>query len=62
MYHNIPEPKCSQCGKQNTENFDQRLKSGIRCLNCGHEKITSDRGFNAPITPVYTLRSQVREF
>lgn len=43
MYHDMPEPECSQCGKSETEQFQRRWHSGIRCVLCGHERVTEDR-------------------
>jgi len=42
MYHIIPNPKCSKCGSDNSETFQQRGKKGRRCLSCGHEVIIED--------------------
>jgi hypothetical protein len=30
-------PKCSQCGSQHSERFEDDFYSGTRCKNCGHE-------------------------
>jgi hypothetical protein len=43
MYHELPEPECSACDAKNSETFNRRDCAGMRCLNCGHEKITEDR-------------------
>lgn len=34
--------ECSKCGSRNRESFQQALVRGIRCLHCGHEKVTPD--------------------
>lgn len=43
MSADLPEPECSQCGARSTEVFHRKMVSGIRCLICGHERITEDR-------------------
>jgi hypothetical protein len=30
--------KCSNCGSTRNESFSRRDYSGVRCLDCGHEK------------------------
>ena len=42
MYVNLREDwVCSRCEtKNNVEHFRQKWRKGIRCLTCGHEKIT----------------------
>lgn len=33
--------QCSECGSNKWENFNKyNRESGIRCLKCGHEKVT----------------------
>ena len=43
MFYNLSGPKCSQCQSTDREQFQQAGKDGIRCLKCGHEKVTVDR-------------------
>jgi DNA-directed RNA polymerase subunit RPC12/RpoP len=40
MYVDLPPMKCSKCGSTSNEEFTQKEKYGVRCLDCGHEKIT----------------------
>ena len=40
MHVELPIPKCRVCDSQHSETFQQRGKSGRRCLACGHEKIS----------------------
>lgn len=42
MYQELPKPKCGQCHSGRSEIFHQDDCSGLRCLNCGHEKITQE--------------------
>lgn len=41
-YYQTQQSVCSKCGSSNSEQFNQKDVYGIRCLNCGHEKITLD--------------------
>lgn len=42
MYVNVKEDwVCGWCkAKNNVEHFRQKHRKGIRCLTCGHEKLT----------------------
>ena len=42
MFIETPQPVCIKCGAQNTEIFLRQWIKGIRCIECGHEKITDD--------------------
>jgi len=53
MFHQLPEPKCSKCGLQNSEEFRRKGETGTRCLSCGHEHVVKafgDSGRENPST------------
>jgi len=63
MHHIIPNPKCSKCGSDNSETFQQHGKRGRRCLSCGHEIIIEDNNEqNYTKSKVYVYRKEQELF
>lgn len=44
--------ECSICGSSDYETFQNKRYSGIRCLNCGHDKITTPQPSIYPDVPL----------
>lgn len=59
----IQQPKkCSKCGSKNSEFFSKDfLGAGIRCLNCGHEKITTIYRPEIGTAHAYTMHEKKEE-
>lgn len=62
MYHELPPKVCSKCGSIRSEEFTQRRKSGVRCLNCGHESITKEHDSRIGEQICWTRVSTANEF
>ncbi len=47
----LPEPKCSKCGSQDSETLQRKTIQGRRCLNCKHEHTmnTNTKTFTADV-------------
>jgi len=48
MNFSLPTKSCSKCNSKNSESFQQLTKRGIRCLSCGHEKLSIPNSQQAP--------------
>lgn len=63
MHHIAERPICSQCSSIYNESFFRDYSHGIRCLNCGHEKIISTTTVAGAATPmVYELKDKENTF
>lgn len=55
--------KCSQCGSSSSESFFRAMSSGIRCLSCGHEKVTQTMTRTEDKTETYyKMQAKVETF
>jgi len=62
MFINMPM-KCSKCGSSNYETFSNMRASGIRCLDCGHEKVDSKPMYeNKTESTKYVSYTKIGEF
>lgn len=63
MHHIVERPLCSKCSSIYHETFFREYQHGIRCLNCGHEKIVSVTVVSgAAPAPMYELKDRENTF
>jgi len=62
MYQELPKPKCGKCASHRSEIFHQDDKSGLRCLDCGHERITQERKGANIVTDCWVETNEDQKF
>jgi len=62
MYITLPDKSCSKCGSLNNEQFIQKSKRGIRCLQCGHEYLENNNSHVVQETSAWVADSSIEYF
>jgi DNA-directed RNA polymerase subunit RPC12/RpoP len=44
--------KCGECGSERWERFSDEFRSGMRCKECGHEKLDKEPAYKEPAEPI----------